>query len=292
MGIRRIRHSRSAILVVAAGVAGLCGVSLRAQSTEAAAPLQFDVASVKPTGDRNQPGLITRPPGSRSYHGVNMALMNYLTVAYQVRPAQISGPDWLTTEFFDLEAKADRTCTVDELHVMLQNLLLERFHIKLHRESKDQPAYALVADKGGPKLTNHDPADKLMLPISGTFGKINASNVTMTYFAFYLSNTLDRTVIDRTGLDGHYDFKAEWGLDGIAGISMQMAMPPPPPGAAGSDRPMEMQMATQMATQMAPLANLPAIFDALKHQLGLRLDPIKIPVEHLVIDHIEPLTEN
>jgi uncharacterized protein (TIGR03435 family) len=172
---------------------------------------------------------------------------------------------------------------------MLQNLLLERFHIKLHRESKDQPAYALVVDKGGPKLADHDPADKPMLPILGIFGKINASNVTMTYFAFYLSNTLDRTVVDRTGLDGHYDFKAEWGPDGISGVSMQMAMPPQPPGAAGPERPMEMQM----ATQMTPLANLPTIFDALKHQLGLRLDPIKIPVEHLVIDHIEQKpTEN
>ena len=288
MGIRRICHRGQSLLVIAAAVAGLCGIPLRAQSTEAAAPLEFDVASVKPTVDRTLPGLITRPPGSRSYHGVNMPLMSYLTIAYQVRAAQINGPDWLSTEFFDMEAKADRTCTVDELHVMLQNLLLERFHIKLHRESKDQPAYALVVDKGGPKLTDHDPADKVTLPIPGMFGKINGSNVTMTYFAFYLSNILDQTVVDRTELDGHYDFKAEWGFEGIPAIGVQMAMPPPPPpGASGTVTPAEMPVSA-----LSNLSNLPSIFDALKHQLGLRLDPVKIPVERLVIDHIEKLTEN
>jgi uncharacterized protein (TIGR03435 family) len=214
-----------------------------------------------------------------------MPLMSYLTIAYQLRPTQVSGPDWLSTEFLDMEAKSDRTCTVDELHVMLQNLLLERFHIKLHRESKDQPAYALVVDKGGRKLTDHDPADKVTLPILGSFGKINGSNITMTYFTFYLSNTLDRTVVDRTGLDGHYDFKAEWGFEGMPG--MQMAMPPASPVAAGTGTPVEMP-----ASALSSLSNLPSIFDALKHQLGLRLDPIKIPVERLVIDHIETLTEN
>jgi len=289
MGIRRIRYNRPSILVIAAGVAGLFGVILRAQTTDAAATLQFDVASVKPTADHDQPGIITRPPGSRSYHGVNMPLMNYLTVAYQVRPTQVSGPDWLTTETFDLEAKADRVCTVDELHTMLQNLLLERFHIKLHRESRDQQGYALVLDKGGPKLTDHDPADTKTGPINGGVGTHNATNVTMPYFAFYLSNTLDKTVVDRTGLNGHYDFKADWGFEGLPGMQMAMGLPPPP-GAGGPDRPMEMP--PEMAAQMAALANMPSIFDALKRQLGLRLDPTKVPIEHLVIDHIEALTEN
>jgi uncharacterized protein (TIGR03435 family) len=280
MGIRWIGPRAQSVLF-AAGLAGMCAVALRAQTTDAATPLQFEVASLKHTLDRGGPGIIKRLPGDRGYYGTNMPLMNYLTVAYQVRPSQIAGPDWISTDNFDLDAKAERPSTVDELHVMLQNLLLERFHITLRHESKEQPAYALVVDKGGPKLAIHDAADKVMLPISPGFGKHDASNVTMAYFAFYLSNTLDRTVVDKTGLDGHYDFKAEWGFEGIPGFTFATPMVSGPP---------ETLMPAEM--QGASLPSGPTIFNALRQQLGLRLDPIKIPVERLVISHIETLTEN
>ena len=282
MGIRWIGSRGQSFLFAAASVAGMCGViTLRAQATDATAPLQFEVASLKHTVDRGAPGIIKRLPGDRGYYGTNMPLMNYLTVAYQVRPSQITGPDWISTENFDLDAKAERPSTVDELHVMLQTLLLERFHMKLRHESKEQPAYALVVDKGGPKLAIHDAADKVMLPIQPGFGKHDASNVTMTYFAFYLSQTLDRTVVDKTSLDGHYDFKAEWGFDGIPGFTLATPMASGPPGT-----PMPADMLA------ASLPSGPTIFNALRQQLGLRLDPIKIPVERLAIDHIEALTEN
>src|ERR1035438_4548552 len=121
MGIRWIGRCGQSVLFAAAGVAGMCAVSLRAQSTDAAAPLQFEVASLKHTVDRGAPGIIKRLPGDRGYYGSNMPLMNYLTVAYQVRPSQITGPDWISTENFDLDAKAERPSQIDRKSTRLNS---------------------------------------------------------------------------------------------------------------------------------------------------------------------------
>jgi uncharacterized protein (TIGR03435 family) len=282
MGIRRFMHPS---LFALAGIAA--GLSLHAQSTGAAAPLQFEVASLKQTVDPMAMGVIKRMPGDRGYFGTNMPLFSYLSVAYQVRHSLISGPDILN-EHYDLDAKAERPSTPDELHVMLQHLLEERFHMKLRRETKDQAGYVLVVDKGGPKFGVHAPDGPPLMPIPSGSGKHNASNATMGYFAYYLSNELDRTVVDKTGLDGNYDFQVEWYMQ-PTGTAIPIAPGPPgtspmtnmPPGAA---MPMEMREA-QMPTG-------PTLFDALKKQLGLRLDAAQVPVEHLVVEHIEKLTEN
>jgi uncharacterized protein (TIGR03435 family) len=275
-GLYRLGRSTLCAVVCLIGAV----LSLHAQSTGAAAPIQFEVASLKPASDLMAPGIIRRMPGDRGYFGTNMPLLSYLTVAYQVRASQISGPDWIS-DHFDLDAKAERPSTVDELHVMLQHLLEERFHLKLRRESKEQAGYALVVDKGGPKLNIHPPEDRTLLPISPGWGKHTGTNVTMPYFAFYLSNELDRTVVDRTGLDGHYDFQVEWAGDRV---NAAMPMPAAPAGSPGAPAPMEMRE--------AQLPTGPTIFNALKQQLGLRLDPAKVPVEHLVVEHIEKLVEN
>src|SRR5580704_4127630 len=101
----------------------------QAQTADPGAHLQFEVAVFKPAADINAPGLIVHLPGERGYRGTNMSLMNYFMVAYQVRGDQITGPEWISHETFDMEGKADRTCTADELHQMLQHLLEERFHL-------------------------------------------------------------------------------------------------------------------------------------------------------------------
>lgn len=247
-----------------------------AQSPAATAPVEFEVAALKPTADLSLPGRITRPVGGVGYHGTNMPLMSYIRVAYQVRDSQISGPEWLNTDHFDLEAKADRPASVDELHTMLQHLLEERFHMKVRREMRDQSGYALVVEKGGPKMATHPIEDKETQPIRSGSGPHTGTNVTMTYLAFFLSNELDKTVVDKTGLDGHYDFEVTWAGDNMS------------PMMAASDHDKEMRPEERMA--MAPGGM--TLFDALKKQLGLRLDPAKVPVEHLVIEHIEGLKEN
>jgi uncharacterized protein (TIGR03435 family) len=260
--------------------ASLAVLSLSAQSPDAKAPIQFEVAAFKHTADPSAAGLITHMAGERGYHGVNMPLLQYIMVAYQVRASQISGPDWLNTEFVDVEAKAEHTSTADELHQMLQHLLEERLHMTLHRETRQESGYALVVDTGGPKLKDHDPEDHVMLPLNNGPGQHAGRNVSMQYLAFFLSQSVDQPVVDKTGLPDHYDFTLTWGYDGPMTV-MRMDGPnamPPPPGSG--------------EIPVALAASGTTIYEALRKQLGLRLDKTKVPAEYLVIDHIEKLSDN
>jgi uncharacterized protein (TIGR03435 family) len=221
--------------------------------------------------------------GERGYHGQNMPLITYVRVAYQLRQEQISAPDWLLTENYDVDAKTDHSCTADELHAMLQKLLEDRFHIKLHRETRTANGYSLTVDSGGHKMKDGDPGVIERAPMINGPGRHLGKNVTMQYLAFFLSQEVGATVVDQTGLTGKYDFEATWGIEGTAMSSMVSAAPPPP--TAGS--------AEAVRTDLLPAApGGPNLFEALKKQLGLRLEKAKIPVEHLVIDRIEKLTEN
>lgn len=150
---------------------------------------------------------------------------------------------------------------------MLRTLLEERFQLKAHRESKEQAVYALVVDRGGVKMTVHQPVETDYPPISGGGpGVRTARNAAMSYFAFYLSQQLDKWALDQTRLTDRYDFTVQW-----------MPERPIRPGGAPEE--------------VTP-AEGPTIFVALKEQLGLRLDPAKGPVDYLVIDHIEKLRDN
>ena len=251
----------------------IMAIPLFSQNSGPSTPLQFEVAVVKPAVDLTAPGLITHLPGERGYRGVNMPLLDYLRVAYQVRADQLAGPDWIANEHFDLEAKADRTCTADELHSMLQQLLEDRFHIKLHHETKVVSGYNLLVDAGSPKLTEHDPSDHAMMPIPHGGGRHMASNIAMQYFAFYLSDELGETVVDKTGLTGHNDFQVSWGADG------PMAMMFVPGNSSEHE------------SAQTPASGV-TVFEALRKQLGLRLEKAKVPREHIVIDHIEKLADH
>jgi len=128
--------------------------------------LEFEVASIKPwappavggpgakaqgrvlVGMRGGPG--TSDPGQVTYSGLPLKLI--LTNAYDVRPYQISGPEWLDTERFDIVAKVPAGATREQARVMLQNLLADRFGLTLHHETKDSQVYELVVDKNGPKM--------------------------------------------------------------------------------------------------------------------------------------------
>jgi uncharacterized protein (TIGR03435 family) len=231
-------------------------------------PLFFEVASLKPAAPGQQGGIIRPMRGNQSYVANNMPLRALIRIAYGVSDRQLSGgPDWVNTTLFDMDGKAEKPATIDELHLMLRSLLEERFDLKVHREAKEQSVFALVVDKGGPKMTVHQPVEPDYPPISGGgLGPRTARNAVMSYFAFYLSQVLDKWVIDRTGLTDRYDFTIQWVPE----------RPPRPPGA----------------TEEAPLPEGPTIFAALKEQLGLRLDAARGPVEYLVIDSIHPLKEN
>ncbi len=248
-------------------LAVLAGFTLGAQTP------QFEVATIKPTVDTDAPGLITHLPGERGYRGANMPLRTYFMVAYQLRADQISGPDWIASSNFDMQGKTDHTCTGDELHQMLQRFLEEQFHVQMHRETKQVNGYNLVVDTGGPKVKEHDATDYGMMPIPHGMGQKGAKNISMQYLAFFLSEEVGEKVVDKTGLTGHYDFDLQWGYNG----PMMMA-PGPPPSNGGPEVP-------------NPQAPGVTIFEALRKQIGLRLDKAKVPSEQIVIDHIEKLAE-
>ena len=267
----------AALLAVAFCAAVTLG--MRAQSqTEEKDPLTFDVASVKPSaGCPPACGLIRQMPGGLTYHGEGVPLRVLMTVAYTVTDRQISGgPSWMNADRFDIEAKAERPSTSDELHVMLQHLLEERFHLTVRRERRDEPVWALVLDKGGSKMPVHDPGDLDRPPMGlqavrggdgSVCGGLAGRNVTMEYLAFTLSRWTDRSVIDRTGLPVRYDVNLQFLPDAAKTAA--------PDGSGPAISP--------------DCAELPA---ALPKQLGLRLESAKGPVPFLVVEHAEKPTEN
>jgi uncharacterized protein (TIGR03435 family) len=246
---------------------------LQAQSGD---PLTFEVASVKPTTCVNC-GLIRQMPGGMTYHGEGVTLRVAMTVAYTVTDRQITGgPSWINTDRYDIEAKASRPSTSDELHVMLQHLLEERFHLKLKHEAHEESVWALVVDKAGSKLPVHDSADLDHPPMGlqgvrgadGSFcGGLTGRNVTMEYLAFTLSRSTDRKVIDRTNLPARYDVNLQFLPDGARTAGPNGDGPPISPDCV------------DLAT-------------ALPKQLGLRLESAKGPVGFIVIEHAEKPGEN
>jgi uncharacterized protein (TIGR03435 family) len=219
----------------------------------------FEVASIKPNTSGAGGGIVRPMPGNQVYMAQNMPLLAIMTVAYTVTNRQISGgPDWITTERWDLNAKADRSYPTEQLRVMLQKLLEERFQLKLRREPREMPVWELVVDKGGPKMPKHDPADLDRGPMGpGPNGRgMSGKNLPMSYLAFSLSRMLDRNVVDKTGLDGSWDVTLDF------------------------------------VREQDPNQDGPSIYTAVREQLGLRLVSARGPVEHLVIESAERPSAN
>jgi bla regulator protein BlaR1 len=260
-------------------------------------PLTFEVASIKPSGsDDRRVSIMMQPGGGLRTTGSTLKML--LTMAYDVREFQISGgPAWINTDRYDIMAKAERSTgaenppgdprtmtdeqrkTVgDQMRERLRALLADRFQLTLHRESKEQSVYALVVAKNGPKLqesqTKEGTGPRGPMMRMGR-GELSGQGVRLDMLASTLSNQLGRTVIDRTGLKGNFDFKLTWTPD--PGQSATPLGGGPPPGA---DAP------------PPPDPNGPSVFTALQEQLGLRLESQKGPVEMLVIDRVEKPSEN
>ena len=235
-------------------------------------PLAFEVASIKQRPRNATIVMIGGHPSGSRLTLEAMSLSDLISWAYDVKPWQVTGgPAWgsmpkdrtvldSNTRRFDITAKAegDAPRPIQDFRRMLQSLLTERFHLALHRESKDTAVYALVPDKNGPKFHESAPDANGVLRMNGR-GKLTATGGTMTQLVNWFSNAngVDRPIIDRSGLTGHYDFTLEWSNP-----------------LAGGD------------------TTAPSIFTALPEQLGLRLEPRRAPVEMLVIDQAELPAEN
>jgi uncharacterized protein (TIGR03435 family) len=170
---------------------------------------------------------------------------------------------------------------------MLQTLLKDRFKLTMHKESKVLPIYALVVAKGGPKLHEAEAEGGLNIRMSHK-GREMKGNVTLTRLADTLSNTLDRPVIDETGLKGTYEIDLTWSPDdaGRTGPRTSMRVATPDPGGPGRGP----EAGDPKAEDSA---DAPPLFIALQATMGLKLEARKSPAEIIVVDMAEKVpTEN
>jgi uncharacterized protein (TIGR03435 family) len=259
---------------------------------------KFEVASVKPSIDRGFKSVRPLPGRLTADAPLRMLLQN----AYSVQAFQIvGGPGWIDSDHYAIEAKAAGDPGRGQIFLMLRSLLEDRFHLQIHRETRELPVYALAAGKNGLKLS--PPKEECMDPVPSALpqgaggrmpppgqgqpplapcgrvgimldpggammrgGKIPMAELTRT-----LSMVLDRTVVDKTGFTGLFDLRL-----GFLPDETTAALPPPPPDAAGASLD----------------SRYPSILTALQEQLGLRLESTKGPVEVIVIDHVERPSAN
>jgi uncharacterized protein (TIGR03435 family) len=227
--------------------------ALLAQSPDAADRPAFEVASVKPHLPDPGPFRSSSSIETGGIHFTNVTLQSCIGRAYGVPSNRLSGgPDWLTEERYDIVAKAEAAAPKARLMVMLQTLLENRFQLRLHREAKELPIYALVAAKNGPKIRPGKQDGETEM--GGATHLIDSRGMTMTALAGVLprlSQDVDRPVFDMTGLTGVFDIIFD--VDADSGQS---------------------------------------IFTALQEQLGLKLEARKAPVEILIIDHATKPSNN
>lgn len=282
----------------------------QAQDTPAFGPeFKYDVASIKPDkSDSSWVGFRARPAADE-FIVKNVTLRGLFGMAYRrdngktpFRPEQILGtPNWFDSEKYDVDAKMDSAVaaemeklspdqrTLARQH-MLQVLLAERFNLTVHLETKELPVYNLVLAKNGPKLKEAKPGDTYpdgikfadgskgganfidMRPTSTGGMTIIGQGVPVEKLVGLLSPQLGRTVLDKTGLTGKYDFTLQF---------------------APNDSQMQADAADgQAALGASDPSGSPFLFTAIQQQLGLKLESSKGPVEIIVIDHVEKPSEN
>ena len=306
---RKLKFGRKLLLsvagVMALAVPALFGLPQATQSPAAAQDqsashsYEYEVASIKP--DKSGTNMIRLMYSPGGLNATNSTVRMLINTAYGVEDNQLSGgPSWLNSEHYDIEAKMD-SATADALHKlsedegrlarqqMLQALLADRFKLAIHRETKELPVYSLVVDKNGLKIQEAKPGDTYPNGIKGPDGKggagmmmmngrgsLTGQGVQIANLVRVLSRQLGRSVVDKTGLTGKYDFALKWTPDESQG-AMLRAPAGGQPGAGGAP---------------PPDSSGPSIFTALQEQLGLKLESQKGPVEILVIDHVERPSEN
>jgi uncharacterized protein (TIGR03435 family) len=320
---RNLILSTAAIVALAVPLAGLVDAPrLRAQERTAQSPalpqwqidaggkMEFDVASIKPDTAEPSPASVSTnvamgpgdyySPNGGLFSATNSPLYAYIAFAYKLsanqgRILRDQVPKWVLSDRFDIQARVDGNPTKDQMRLMMQSLLADRFKLVMHRETRQLPIYGLVLDKAGKLgsgLQPHSqttpcstdmgpmPAPGAAIPttvvacggIQGMPGStpgrmaLGARNVNLELFANSLPGlgNVDRPVVDKTGLNGTFDLHIEF--------TPQFNGPPPP--------------------DFKPDPDGPTFLEALKEQLGLKLEPQTGPVDVLVLDHVEEPSPN
>jgi uncharacterized protein (TIGR03435 family) len=301
------RTAKLCALLCAAPLVALQSGSVPQWQIDAGGKMAFEVASVKPSppGAFRPPNFPLDPgdsftnlqtneaPGSRFFAVFPLSV--YLTFAYKIMPAPDQRraifaplPKWVSMDSYEIEARASIPHpTKDQMRLMMQSLLAERFHLQTHFETQTVAAFALLlakAGKTGSKLRPHEegppctaaPAGgDVFPPFCGNFSmnlqrngerRAGYRNGAMDVLASGLSTfgEIDRPVINRTGLNGKFDFTLDWAHE--------------PGGAAPAGPPPPDSQATAAG---------PSFITALNEQLGLKLESTEVAIPVLVVDHVE-----
>jgi uncharacterized protein (TIGR03435 family) len=176
---------------------------------QAIAPPSFEVASVK--SNKSGSGSSWDRFCDGRFIASNVTLHHCIQLAYGVKEYQISGPAWLSSERYDIEAKTDSPVPPDQQRTMLQTLLADRFKLKLHRDVKQLRVYVLVAGRRGFKLHAVEPGPERDRAGQGF---ISGQKMPLSRLADKLSQVLDRPVLNRTEIGGVFDIELKWDRDG------------------------------------------------------------------------------
>lgn len=235
-------------------------------------PDSFDVASVKPATTREMNGIYTYPGGRVACRGCWLEFL--IEQAFNMQRFQVTGgPGWMDSERWEIEAQPPASSRSsqsrppypkappnDEQRRMLQSLLAERFQLKYHRETRQGPVYLLT--RGSKPLKMQEPKDKDVFPWSGSLAGgalvgdgLAGINESMGDLAWRLSRYLERPVLDQTGITGSFDFRVEYRSDD-------------------------------------PKPDVISMILSTVQDLGLKLEPSRGPVDHLVIEHAEKPSGN
>jgi uncharacterized protein (TIGR03435 family) len=214
----------------------------------------FEVATVRQTPPDKVTDTVWSPPGIGRFEAHSASLEFLLHMAFGLDEDEMAGkPKWIDSEHYDVVAKPESGVALsrEELKPLLQDLLRQRFHLEAHYETRDAPGYVLLVAKGGPNLeaTRGDKPPGYRVYVGP--GKLKGLNWSMAYLATMLQTSAGLPVIDKTGIAGSYDI--------------------------------DLQFAPDLATDTP----LPTLFTALREKLGLELKSQKIPVQFLVIDHVD-----
>jgi uncharacterized protein (TIGR03435 family) len=290
---------RTFILAIAGIGVGGAVITLRAQApTTDNKPPAFEVASIKKNTSGDTRWNYEMQPGGR-FRATRVSLANLISIAYGTPfPLPgflvVGGPNWITTDRFDVLGKAEGNPTHDTFPLMLRPLLAERFQLRVHHETRERDIVALVMAKSdrrlGPHLRRTDldctfkgdtppapvtPASPAASPcIDRNYpGQLTSSSITMPVLARLLMLWVEgrREVRDETGLTGSFEVTLNWTPDRVP----QQPLDAPP----------------EIGRAVAAIdPNGPSLLTAVQEQLGLKLESIKGPVDVVVIDHVEQPT--
>jgi uncharacterized protein (TIGR03435 family) len=233
----------------------------------------FEVASIRPNDTPGRIGFVLVNIQGEHYYARKVSPVDLIKFAYRLQAKQVVDlPSWATEKTYDISAvmQPEGHPSGDQLRVMLQKLLADRFKLTTHTDQRVMPVYTLTVVKGGSKLKPSESPNvhDLERPVAGGMEFILYGSPTSGYANYLQQALVDRPVVDHTGLAGKFDFDVTFMPDETMFGGRFRASPDSQANSA------------------------PNFFTAIQEQLGLKLTPEKASANVLVVDHIEPPTEN